>query len=53
MVISGLRLYRVVEVDRAGFCTLMDDEGETIVHHQSHPEFADIFLRGWARCFTE
>lgn len=53
MVIYGLRLYRVVEVDRYGFCTLQDQEGETIIRHQSDREFTDTFLRGWACCFQD
>jgi len=39
--ICDLRLYRVVEVDRYGFCTLRDMEAETIIRHQSY--LADCF----------
>jgi hypothetical protein len=34
-VICGWHLYKVVEVDRRGFCILMDRKGTTIIRHRS------------------
>ncbi len=52
-MLYDLRLYRVVEVDKYGFCTLMDREGETGMRHQSCADFADVFLRASATCLPK
>jgi hypothetical protein len=49
IVICSRRLYQVVDIDRYGFCTLADNEGESIIRHQSFAELTDPFLRALAR----
>jgi hypothetical protein len=53
MAICDLRLYRVIAIDRYGFCTLADAEGETIMRHQRDEELTDPFLRAWANCLAD
>lgn len=37
--------YCLVEVDRHGFFTLVDGEGESVIVHQSYPDFGDVYSR--------
>jgi hypothetical protein len=49
MAICDLRLYKVVDIDRYGFCLLVDAEGESIIRHRSCADLTDPFLRALAR----